>query len=357
MNFEHIEILWLLWIIPVMVAVFVLRQHHKAKLLSDFASPAMASRLQPDLSRRRPAIKLTLLCLSVAFLIIALANPRRGSSLLEGEQKGIDMAVCIDVSNSMLAQDMKPSRIARSKQVVQNLMNQLGGDRVSLVVFAGRAYIEMPLTNDYSATKMFLDQINTDLINEQGTAIGEAINMGMATLGYGESGNDDTPQWEPNKSRAIVIISDGENHEDDAVEAAKEAASQGIMVCTIGIGSPNGSQIPVTDRNGRVTDWRRDSDGNIVTTYLNEEMLQDIAKAGNGVYVHAGNGNAAIDDLVKQLSKLDSQKFGATQFATYKSQFQYPLAAGLLLLLLEIFITERRNPKINFNKLISRKKD
>lgn len=355
MVFEHIKILWLLAVIPLMVVVFAFRQRHKRQVLSLFASSGMMGRLQPSASHRRPWIKLTLISLGTAMLIVALANPQSGSSLTEGEQKGIDMAVCIDVSNSMLAQDMKPNRMIRSKQAIQTLINQLGGDRVSLVVFAGRAYIEMPLTNDYSATKMFLDQIGTDLISEQGTAIGDAISKGMATLGYGMEGNDDQPQWEPNKSRAIVIISDGENHEDDAIEAAKEAADQGIMVCTIGIGSPNGSQIPITDRNGNVTDWRRDFDGNIVTTYLNEEMLRDIAKAGNGIYANVSNGNAAIDQIVKHLSRLESQKFGTQQFASYKSQFQYPLALGLLLLFLELFIYEQRNPKLNINKLIRRK--
>lgn len=355
MNFENIKILWLLAVIPLMVIAFVLRQRRKKRMLAQFAEEAMMGKLQPDASWRRPIVKLALLCAGIGLLIVALANPRIGSSIAEGEQRGIDMAVCIDVSNSMLAQDMKPSRMEKSKQTVRNLMSQLGGDRVSLVVFAGRAFIEMPLTNDYGATKMFLDQIGTDLISEQGTAIGDAIDKGMATLGYGNEGDESEPQWEPNKSRAIVILSDGENHEDDAVEAAKNAADQGIMVCTIGIGSTTGSQIPIMGRNGQITDWRRDSEGNVVTTRLNEDMLRDIAKAGNGIYVHSVNGNAAIDELVKQLSKLDSQKFGAAQFTSYKSQFQYPLAAGLLLILLEVFIFERKNPRINFNKMIRRK--
>ena len=355
MLFEHKEILWLLCIIPLIVVAFFLKRRHKQQMMLKFASKSMLSRLQPDASHRRPVIKLILLCLGIGMLIISLANPRVGSTLSEGEQRGIDMAVCIDVSNSMLAQDLKPSRMARCKQVVQNLISQLGGDRISLVVFAGRAYIEMPLTNDYGATKMFLDQIGTDLINEQGTAIGDAIEKGMATLGYSEKEGDNEPQWEPNKSRAIIVISDGENHEDDAIQSAKDAAEQGIMVCTIGVGSPSGSQIPITDRNGKVVDWRRDSEGNIVTTHLNEEMLRDIAKAGNGIYTHAGNGNAAVGEIIKEISKLDSQKFGAAKFSSYKSQYQYPLIAGLLCLLLELFIFERRNSKYSFNRIIKRK--
>ncbi|MBQ9586895.1 MAG: VWA domain-containing protein [Bacteroidales bacterium] len=356
MLLEHPRILWLLLVVPLMIIVFIARQRRQRHQMEEFATNPMLHRLQPDVSRRRPIIKLALLCVGVAMLIVAWANPRMGSSVAEGEQSGIDMAVCIDVSNSMLAQDMKPNRMARSKQVVQNLMSQLGGDRISLVVFAGRAFIEMPLTNDYSATKMFLDQIGTDLISEQGTAIGDAIEKGMATLGYTENSDDGEPEWEPNKSRAIVIISDGENHEDDAIDAAKEAAKEGIMVCTIGIGSPQGSQIPIEDRSGKIIDWRKDSEGNVVTTHLNEEMLRDIAKAGNGIYAHAGNGNAAVEEVVKQLSTLESQKFGASQYTAYKSQYQYPLAVALLCLLLEVFIFERRNPRINIGKMIRRQK-
>lgn len=354
MHFEHIKLLWLLVIIPIIFVVFIAQQRHKKKQLEKFASSNMLPRLQPLVSHRRPAIKSSLLSLALGFLIVALANPQMGSTISEGEEKGIDMAICIDVSNSMMAQDMKPSRMARSKQVILNLMNRLGGDRVSLVVFAGRSFIQMPLTNDYSATKMFLEQVNTDLINEQGTAIGDAIEKGMATLGYGTEGDAEQPEWEPNKSRAILVISDGENHEDDAVEAAKQAAKQGIMVCCIGIGSPSGGQIPIIDRRGKVVDWRKDNEGNLITTHLNEEMLQNIAKAGNGIYVHAGNGNAAVEDIVKQISTLESQKFGTAQFSSYKSQYQYPLAAGLFFLLLEVFIFERRNVKISFNKLIKR---
>jgi len=353
MHFEHTYILWLLLIVPIMTAAFLWRQRRQKRRLEAFAGTKLQGRLQPDASHRRPWIKHLLLCLGVAFLIIAWANPQYGSIIAEGEQSGIDMAVCLDVSNSMLAQDMKPNRLERSKQVVKNLMNRLGGDRLSLVIFAGNAYIQMPLTNDYGATKMFLDQISTDLISTQGTAIGDAIEQGMATLGYSDS-EEEGAKWEPNKSRAIIVISDGENHEDDAVDAARRAAREGIMVCTIGIGAPEGSQIPIVNDRGQVVDWRKDSEGRIITTRLNEEMLRDVANAGNGTYVHVSAGNA-VDEIVKQLSKLDREKFGDAQFAAYESQYQYPLAAGLLCLLLELFIFERRNPRINLNKLIRRK--
>ncbi|MCR4829569.1 MAG: VWA domain-containing protein [Bacteroidales bacterium] len=354
MHFQHIELLWLLLAIPAMCVVFWLRERRKRRLLADFAEQRLLGRLQPDASRRRPIAKLILLCLAVAFLVFALANPLQGSVIAEGESSGVDMAVCIDVSNSMLAQDMRPDRLERSKQTVKSLMSMLGGDRISLVVFAGNAFIQMPLTNDYGATKMFLDQISTDMISVQGTAIGDAIEKGMATLGYNNGTNEDEPRWETNHSRAIVVISDGENHEDDAIGAAKKAASQGIMVCTIGIGSPEGSRIPVYDERGRQVDFRKDRDGKVITTFLNESMLRDVARAGNGIFVHASDNNAA-HAIVKQLSKLDDEKFGTAQFSAFETKYQWPLGAGILCLVLEVLICERRNPRINFNKLIRRK--
>lgn len=356
MHFEHIRILWLLAVIPLIAFLYGLKRHRSMRRMKTFASERMLGRIQPDVSRRRPVIKIALLCTALGMLIVAWANPLSGTEIAEGEQRGIDMAICMDVSNSMLAEDMKPDRMEKSKQVVMNLLNRLGGDRVSLVIFAGHAYIQMPLTNDYGATKMFLSQISTDLISEQGTAIGDAIEKGMATLGYGADGSEDEAAWEPNRSRAIVVISDGENHEDDAVDAAKQAAKQGIMVCTIGIGSPNGAQIPEKDNNGFTIDWRHDSEGKVVTTRLNEDMLREVAKAGNGVYAHANNSNAATETVLKQIATLDSQKFGAAMFSAYKSNYQYPLGIGLALLLAELLIFERRNPRININKMIRRKK-
>ena len=345
----------MLGVIPLIVALFILRQRLRRKRMTAFAEKRMIPRLQPDLSRRRPALKLTLICLALAFLIIALANPLGESNSAEGERSGIDMAVCIDVSNSMLAEDMSPNRMERAKMMVKELMNQLGGDRISLVVFAGKAYVEMPLTNDYGVTKMFLDQIGTEMVSLQGTAIGDAIEKGMSTLGYGNKGNKKEPEWEPNRSRAIVIISDGENHEDDARKAASKAAEQGVMVCAVGIGSSNGSQIPVYDQKGNKIGPRKDNEGHVVTTRLNEQMLTDVANAGNGIYVHADNIKSATESIIKQLSTLEKQKFGNAMFSTRNSEYQYPLAAAIVCLLLEVFIFERRNPRINLNKMIRRK--
>ena len=217
----------------------------------------MFGRLIPDASRWRPAVKYGLIMLASAFLILALANPQEGSKMVKGERIGSDIAICLDISNSMMAEDIQPNRLERSKRTINNLLSSLGSDRISLVVFAGSSYVQMPLTNDYSAVKLFLDQIDCSLISAQGTAIGDAIEKGMETFGYG----DPDREWVKNQGRAIIVISDGENFEDDAEAAARKAASEGILVCTIGMGLTEGTPIPEY-RNGQRVGYKRDNSGN-----------------------------------------------------------------------------------------------
>jgi Ca-activated chloride channel family protein len=271
--------------------------------------------------------------LGTALLVVTLANPLMGKKQEKGKRSGSDIAICLDVSNSMMAEDVKPNRLSRSKQVVNNLLNTMTGDRVSLIVYAGTSFIEMPLTNDYNAAKLFLDQVDCSMIAAQGTAIGDAIGKAMETFGYG----DEDREWVANKGRAIIVISDGENHEDDAVGAAKKAYKEGIRVCTIGLGGPEGTPIPTG--NGA---YRRDKDGNVIITRLNEQMLRDIAKAGKGVYV---SGTENIDEITSLLENLEKNDFEEEVFSSYESRYQYPLAAGLFLLLAEVFVFERRNKK------------
>ena len=305
----------------------------RRKRLERWADREMWGRLIPDERRWRPITKGILALLGISLVVVALANPQLGKKEEKGKRSGSDIAVCIDVSNSMMAEDVKPNRLARSKQVVTNLLNTMTGDRVSLIVFAGTSFIEMPLTNDYNAAKLFLEQVDCSMVATQGTAIGEAIGKAMATFGYG----DEEREWKNNNGRAIVIISDGENHEDDAVGAAKEAAKEGIRVCAIGLGSTQGTPIP-----GNNGSFRRDREGNVIITKLNEEMLKDIAKAGKGVYV---NGSNSIDDITALLEDLEKNEFDEAVFNSYKSRYQYPLVAGLLCLLAEVLIFERRNKK------------
>lgn len=333
-HFEHIEYLWLLAGVALLGLLWVLMSWREQRRRERWADREMWGRLIPDRRKWRPVTKGILTLLGMSLVVVALANPQLGKKEEKGKRSGSDIAVCIDVSNSMMAEDVKPNRLTRCKQAVQNLLNSMMGDHVSLIVFAGTSFIEMPLTNDYNAAKLFLEQVDCQMVPTQGTAIGDAIEKAMATFGYG----DEEREWKTNNSRAIIIISDGENHEDDAIGAAKKAYKEGIRVCTIGLGSTQGTPIP----SGRNGSFRRDSEGNVIITKLNEQMLKDIAEAGKGVYV---NGNNGIDDITTLLEDLEKNDFDEAVFNTYESRYQYPLLAGLLCLLAEVIIFERRNKK------------
>lgn len=349
-HFEHPNILYLLLLIVLFTLLFVWMRRRRRQQRLLFADEPLLHQLSPLESQRRPIIKFALLMLALACLIIAWANPQVGTKMVKAERVGADVAICMDVSNSMMAEDISPNRLARSQKAVSTLLDKLGSDRISIVVFAGSAFIQMPLTNDYAAAKMFIDQTSPSMINTQGTAIGEAINQAMASFGYG----DDEREWVKKKSRTIVVISDGENFEDDAIEAAHAAASEGVVVNTIGMGLEQGAPIPEY-RNGMVAGYKKDIEGNTVTTKLNEQMMIDIADASKGIYVRANNINAGIDDIVKQIEKLDKENYGSAQFSEYESRYQYPLAAGLLLLIVEVMLLAKKNSRINWGNLIKRK--
>ena len=312
----------------------------------------MFGRLIPDASRWRPSTKFALIMLGAAFLILALANPQEGSKMVKGERIGSDIAICLDVSNSMMAEDIQPNRLERSKRIINNLLNSLGSDRISLVVFAGSSYVQMPLTNDYSAVKLFLDQVDCSLISAQGTAIGDAIEKGMQTFGYG----DPDREWVKNQGRAIILISDGENFEDDAEAAARKAASEGISVCTIGMGLTEGTPIPEY-RGGQRVGYKRDNNGNTVTTHLDEATLTSIAHAGKGIYVRANNINSGINEIVRLIEGLEKDHYGEAVFSEYESRYQYPLVASLVCILAELLIFERRNKKINIDRILRVRKN
>lgn len=316
--------------------------------LNQWADRQMFGRLIPDRSRWRPAVKLTLTLLGLSLLVVALANPQAGTRLEKTKHSGSDIAICIDLSNSMMAEDIQPNRLERSKRVVSNLLSTLGGDRVSLIAFAGQSFIQMPLTNDYGATKLFLDDLGCDMISIQGTAIGDAIDKAMQTFGYG----DPDREWEKNKGRAIIVISDGENHEDDAVGAARRAAHEGVRVCTIGMGLPDGAPIPEYDRRTRRTSYKRDPSGSIIMTRLNEQMLREIASAGNGAYVSGGNASTGLGNITHIIEGLEKEEYGESEIGAYESRYQYPLFAGLLCLLAELLLFERRNRKWDLENII-----
>ena len=349
MIFEHPKLLYLLLALPALLGLWIWERINYRKKLAQFADKNMFGRLLPDGSTRRPAAKMALVLISLGLLIVAVANPQVGSKMVKGQKLGSDVAICLDISNSMMAEDIQPNRLDRSKRVVSNLMNEMGGDRVSLIVFAGSSYIQMPLTNDYSAVKLFLDQISCDLISQQGTAIGDAIEKAMESFGYG----DPDVEWVKNKGRAIIVISDGENFEDDAKAAARDAASEGILVCTIGMGLPEGAPIPEY-RGGHQMGYKKDAEGNTVTTRLDEATLTEIAHAGKGVYVRANNINSGVQEIVSLIEGLEKASYGESMFSEYESRYQYPLVAALVCLLAELFIFERRNKKFNIDKILKK---
>lgn len=342
-HFEHIEYLWFLAVAALAGVLWGLMAWRERRRLEQWGDRTMFGRLIPDHSGWRPAFKMALTLTGVALLIVALANPQFGTKIEKGKRSGSDIAICLDVSNSMMAEDIQPNRLERSKRVVTNLLNSLTGDRVSLVVYAGTSFIQMPLTNDYSATKLFLDQVSCDMIASQGTAIGDAIEKSMETFGYGDP---DRP-WEINKGRAIIVISDGENHEDDAVGAAKKAAKEGVRVCAIGMGLPEGAPIPEYNPRGRTNNYKRDKNGSIIMTQLNETMLREIASAGKGVYERASNAGSGLNEITALINGLEKEEFGEAVFSSYESRYAYPLTAGVLCLLAEVLIYERRNRKWN----------
>ncbi len=329
-RFEHTEFLYAMLLIPALTVIFIWMLLWKKRALDRFGERNIIQRLIPGVSKNRILAKFILMMIAYAFLVIAIANPQTGSKLVQGERKGIDIVIALDVSNSMLAQDIKPDRLERSKQAISKLIDKLKNDRIGIVVFAGHAYIQMPVTTDYAAAKMFLSTLNTDMVPTQGTAIGEAISMAASEF------DDET------HSRAIIVITDGENHEDDAVKASKEAADKGIHVYTIGMGLPDGAPIPEY-ANGRMVGYKKDDKGSTVITKLNEPALQEIASAGDGIYVRANNSEAGLKTVYEEINKLEKTKFESKMFSDYEDRFQYFIGISLLFLILEILIFERRS--------------
>ncbi|MDR3235702.1 MAG: VWA domain-containing protein [Prevotellaceae bacterium] len=326
LQFAQPEYLWLLLLIPVMLIAFALYLRNKRKALSRFGDVKLMTPLMPAVSKSRGWFKIVLLCLAWFFLAIGLCRPQIGAMVREMKSKGVEIIIALDVSNSMLAEDFKPNRLERAKLAISRLVDRLHDDRIGLIVFAGDAYVQLPVTTDYVSAKTFLLSISPDIVSRQGTAIGKAISL--ATRSY-------TLQSE--KSRALIVITDGEDHETDAIEAAKNAAEAGIVIYTIGIGSVEGQPIPT--KNGML----KDKDGNIVVTRLNENILQDVANAGNGNYTHATNSDLGLDEVVEGINNMEKQDLNAIVFENFNEQFMYLFAFALFLLIAEIFVLERKN--------------
>ena len=323
--FANQQYLFLLLLMPLMPLLYALVRWLRKRRLSRIGDPALVKQLIPSWSGAKGWVRLVLFDLAFAFFIVGLARPQIGAKLQERETRGAEIMICLDVSNSMLARDYSPNRLERAKLAISRITDKLQDDRIGLIIFAGSSFVQLPITNDYVSAKMFLSSINPESVPVQGTAIGDAILTAARSFSA-----------QSEKSRAIIVITDGENHEDDPVEAAKQAAEMGIKVYTIGVGSLRGEPIPMDG------DLLKDKDGNIVVTRLDESTLQKVAEVGNGAYVHAGNEEFGLNPIINDINKLEEETFNSVVFEEYDEQYMYFFAVALVLLVLELLIGERR---------------
>ena len=328
-RFEEPTYLYLLLLLPFLAAFYLYSNYRRRKAIRKFGDPVLMAQLMPDVSKYRPDVKFWLVFAAIGLFAVLLARPQFGSKLETVKRQGVEVMIALDISNSMLAQDVQPSRLEKAKRLVAQLVDKMENDKVGMIVFAGDAFTQLPITSDYISAKMFLESINPSLISKQGTAIGAAINL--ATRSF-------TPQ--EGVGRAVIVITDGENHEGGAVEAAKAAAEKGIQVSVLGVGMPDGAPIPVEGTN----DFRRDRDGNVVVTRLNEQMCQEIAQAGDGIYVRVDNSNAAQKVIAQEINKMAKADVETQVYTEFNEQFQAVAWIILLLLLAEMLILVRKNP-------------
>lgn len=331
-RFAEPEYLFLLLIIPVMVIMFVFYRIQKNQNIIKFGDPELLAGLMPNVSTFRPTIKFIIQLIVVALLVVVVARPQFGTKAEEVKRQGIEVMIALDISNSMMAEDVQPSRLDKAKQILSLLIDNMKNDKVGLVVFAGDAFTQLPITVDYVSAKIFLNSISPKLIARQGTAIGTAVDLAIKSF---------NPKSQA--SKAIILITDGENHEDNAVEAAKLANNKDIVVHVIGMGKPEGAPIPI---EGTMSFWK-DNQGNVVVSKLNEEMCKEIANSGKGLYVRADNTNAALRSITKELDQLSKTELSTISFSSYNEQFQSFAIIALLLLLIDIFVFERINKRLS----------
>ena len=329
-RFEEPAYLYLLLLLPLLAAFYLYSNYRRRKAIRKFGDPILMAQLMPDVSKYRPDVKFWLVFAAIGLFTVLLARPQFGSKLETVKRQGVEVMIALDISNSMLAQDVQPSRLQKAKRLVAQLVDKMQNDKVGMIVFAGDAFTQLPITSDYISAKMFLETINPSLITTQGTDIGTAIRLAMKSF---------TPQ--EGVGRAIIVITDGENHEGGAVEAAQEAAEKGMQVFVLGVGSPDGSPIPA--ENGS-NNFRRDKDGNVIVTRLNEQMCQEIAKAGNGMYIRVDNTNSAEKVLNNEIAKLSKADVESQVYTEFDEQFQALAWLVLILLVVEMLILERKNP-------------
>ena len=339
-RFEDPIYLYLLALIPLLALIRFFMVHQQKKRLRKFGDPELVRQLMPNVSRFRPMVKFYLLLGALALLIVVLARPQLGTKISHEKRTGIETIICMDISNSMLAEDVTPSRLDRAKMMVENLVDHFTNDKIGLIVFAGEAFVQLPITSDYVSAKMFLSSINPSMLSTQGTDIAAAITMASHSF-----------TQEENIGKAIIVITDGEDHEGGALEAAKEAKERGMNTYVLGVGSPNGAPIPAG--NG---DYMKDNSGQTVMSALNEDMCRQLADAGSGAYIHVENNSNAQEQLDNELDKLAKKETSSTIYSDYDEQFQAVAIIVLLLLILEVCILEIKNPMLKNVSLFKRSK-
>jgi Ca-activated chloride channel family protein len=332
-RFANPDFLYLLLLLPIIILLFIIDSIRKRRALLRFGNSGLVKSLVPEMSRIRPLIKIILQVLAISAGIIMLARPQFGSKIEDVKKQGVEVIIALDVSNSMLAEDIQPDRLTRAKQAISRLVDNLDNDKIGLIVFAGDAYTQIPVTTDYVSAKMFLSTINPDMVPKQGTAIGAAISLGIRSFSPGEG-----------KSKAMIIITDGENHEDDPIKSSEEASKAGIVIHTIGIGSTEGVPVPLLT-NGK-KDYLKDVEGNTVITKLDEDILKKIAISAGGSYVRASNSNIGLDEIFSEIKKMKKQELESSMYTEYNDQFQIFAALSLFILLVDFMVMDRKNRKL-----------
>jgi Ca-activated chloride channel family protein len=332
-KFANPDYFYLLLLLPVALALFIINRYRIKRSIQKIGDKRLVSDLLPEYSTSRPIVKFIFIMLVMVFGIIMLARPQFGSKIEETSKQGVEVIIALDISNSMLAQDLQPDRLTRAKQAISRLVDNMENDRIGLIVFAGEAYTQIPITTDYVSAKMFLSSITPEMAPIQGTSVGAAINLGIRSFTPGD-----------NRSKVMIIITDGEDHDDDPIAAAREAAKAGIVIHVVGIGTERGAPIPVVI-NGR-NDFMRDRDGNTVITRLNEGILRQIAVETKGSYVRVNNSGVGLDDIFIEIKKMTTHEFESALYTEYNDQFQIFAAIALFLLLIEFIIMDRKNRKL-----------
>jgi Ca-activated chloride channel family protein len=342
LRFANSEYLYALFLVPAFLISFMILGYWKKRALRRFGDMKIIGQLMPSMSANRSIFKFVLLMISYIFLVIAVADPQVGSKLEKVKRRGADLMIALDVSNSMLAQDISPDRLNRAKQAISKLIDNLKGDRIGIVIFAGKAYMQLPITTDYAAAKMFLSTISTESVPTQGTAISDAIDLAATSF------------REDDRSKAIIIITDGEDHEGDAVASAKKASEKGIRIFTIGMGSPEGAPIPLYNEADQQVGYKKDRQGQTIITKLDETMLQQIASAGNGSFTRASTSRDGLNKVFDEINGLEKADIETRMFSEYEDRFQYFLAISLAFLIAELFIAERKSKWASKLRLFNR---